>query len=51
MTRLKLGILTKVNDNPYVGLNEGHINNKDHIKLARDVASKSIVLLKNKTES
>ena len=48
MTRLKLGILTKVNDNPYAGLNENHINNKDHIKLARDVASKSIVLLKNK---
>ena len=48
MTRLKLGILTKVNDNPYKGLNENHINNKDHIKLARDVASKSIVLLKNK---
>ena len=48
MTRLKLGILTKVNDNPYKGLNENHINNKNHIKLARDVASKSIVLLKNK---
>ncbi len=48
MTRLKLGILTKVNDNPYVGLNESHINNKDHIKLAKEVASKSIVLLKNK---
>ena len=48
MTRLKLGILTKVNDNPYKVLNENHINNKDHIKLARDVASKSIVLLKNK---
>ncbi len=50
MTRLKLGILTKVNDNPYKGLNENHINNKDHIKLARDVASKSIVLLKNKND-
>jgi len=48
MTRLKLGILTKVNDNPYEGLNENHINNKNHIKLARDVAAKSIVLLKNK---
>ena len=48
MTRLKLGILTKVNDNPYKDLNENHINNKNHIKLARDVASKSIVLLKNK---
>ena len=44
MTRLKLGILTKVNDNPYKDLNENHINNKNHIKLARDVASKSIVL-------
>ena len=48
MTRLKLGILIKVNDNPYEGLNENHINNKNHIKLARDVAAKSIVLLKNK---
>lgn len=48
MTRLKLGILTKVNDNPYESLNENHINNKNHIKLARDVAAKSIVLLKNK---
>ena len=48
MTRLKLGILKKVNDNPYTELNERHINSKNHIKLARDVASKSIVLLKNK---
>ena len=48
MTRLKLGILKKVNDNPYSELNENHINTKNHIKLARDVASKSIVLLKNK---
>ena len=51
MTRLKLGILTKVNDNPYKDLNENHINNKNHIKLARDVASKSIVLLKNKNNT
>tara|TARA_B100000161_G_scaffold165470_1_gene118258 strand:+ start:535 stop:2733 length:2199 start_codon:yes stop_codon:yes gene_type:complete len=51
MTRLKLGILTKVNDNPYEGLNENHINNKNHIKLARDVAAKSIVLLKNKNNT
>ncbi len=48
MTRLKLGILKKVNDNPYSELNENHINTKNHIKLARDVAFKSIVLLKNK---
>ena len=51
MTRLKLGILTKVNDNPYESLNENHINNKNHIKLARDVAAKSIVLLKNKNNT
>ena len=47
MTRLKLGILNPVNDNPYSYLNEKHINNKKHINLAKDVASKSIVLLKN----
>tara|TARA_B100000900_G_scaffold193919_1_gene164001 strand:- start:1361 stop:3412 length:2052 start_codon:yes stop_codon:yes gene_type:complete len=48
MTRLKLGILKKVNDNPYDTLNEKSINNKEHIKLAKKVAQKSIVLLKNK---
>tara|TARA_S200000501_G_scaffold124748_1_gene117758 strand:+ start:6325 stop:8523 length:2199 start_codon:yes stop_codon:yes gene_type:complete len=47
MTRLKLGILNPVNDNPYSYLNEKDINNKKHINLAKDVASKSIVLLKN----
>ena len=48
MTRLKLGILKDVNDNPYEKLNENHINTKEHISLARNVATKSIVLLKNK---
>ena len=48
MTRLKLGILKKVNDNPYANLNQNDINNEHHIQLARDVAAKSIVLLKNK---
>ena len=48
MTRLKLGILKDVNDNPYEKLNENHINTKEHISLARNVAAKSIVLLKNK---
>ena len=47
MTRLKLGILNPVNDNPYSYLSEKDINNKKHINLAKDVASKSIVLLKN----
>jgi len=48
MTRLKLGILKDVNDNPYEKLNKNHINTKEHISLARNVATKSIVLLKNK---
>ena len=48
MTRLKLGILKDVNDNPYEKLNENHINTKEHISLARNVATTSIVLLKNK---
>ena len=47
MTRLKLGILKEVNNNPYESLNENNINNQEHIGLARNVASKSIVLLKN----
>ena len=48
MTRLKLGILNKVDDNPYDNLNEDFINSDKHIEIARNVASKSIVLLKNK---
>ena len=47
MTRLKLGILKKVDDNPYDNLNEDFINSDKHIEIARNVASKSIVLLKN----
>ena len=48
MTRLKLGILKDVKDNPYEKLNKNHINTKEHISLARNLATKSIVLLKNK---
>ena len=48
MTRLKLGILKDIDDNPYDKLNENNINTKEHINLARSVAAKSIVLLKNK---
>ena len=51
MTRLKLGILAEVSDNPYDTLNETHINNKGHVSLAREVASKSIVLLKNENNT
>jgi len=47
VTRMKLGALNKVDDNPYDNLNKDDINSKEHIELARNVASKSIVLLKN----
>ena len=50
MTRLKLGIFKKVPDNPYDRFNENHINTQEHINLARNVASKSIVLLKNRDD-
>lgn len=50
MTRLKLGILKNVYDNPYDSLGKKDINNKYHIGLARNLASKSIVLLKNKND-
>ena len=47
MTRMKLGILKKVDDNPYDNLNEEVINCDKHVEIARNVAAKSIVLLKN----
>ena len=50
MTRLKLGILKNVSDNPYDSLGKKDINNKYHIDLARNLASESIVLLKNEND-
>ena len=50
MTRLKLGVLKNVSDNPYDSLGKKDINNKYHIDLARNLASKSIVLLKNEND-
>ena len=47
MTRMKLGILKKVDDNPYDNLNEAVIHCDKHIEIARNVAANSIVLLKN----
>jgi beta-glucosidase len=47
MTRMKLGILKKVDDNPYDNLNEEVIHCDKHIEIARNVAANSIVLLKN----
>lgn len=48
-TRFRLGMFDKdTSKNPYLNLGKEHIHSERHIKLARKVAQKSIVLLKNK---
>jgi beta-glucosidase len=46
-TRFKLGLFDPVGANPYDRIPESVINSPEHRKLARTVAEKSIVLLKN----
>ena len=48
MTRLKLGTIGNADDNPYSKIKSDVINSKKHKNLAKEVAVKSIVLLKNK---
>ncbi len=48
LTRFKLGFFDKKESNPYNSLSTTVINSKKHKDLARSVAQKSIVLLKNK---
>ncbi len=48
MTRLKLGIIGDPDDNPYSDIQPDIINSKTNKNLAKEVAIKSIVLLKNK---
>ena len=48
MTRLKLGTIGNAEDNPYSNIQPDVINSKKHKTLAKKVAVKSIVLLKNK---
>ena len=48
MTRFKLGMFEKKGAVPFDTLGSNEINSKKHVLLARQVASKSIVLLKNK---
>ena len=48
MTRLKLGTIGNADDNPYSNIQPDVINSKKHKTLAKKVAVKSIVLLKNK---
>ena len=48
MTRFKLGMFEKKGTVPFDSLGIDEINSKKHVRLAKEVASKSIVLLKNK---
>ncbi|MEE2770601.1 MAG: glycoside hydrolase family 3 N-terminal domain-containing protein [Bacteroidota bacterium] len=46
-TKFKLGLFDSAEDNPYSSLSEKDLNTKEHRELAREVAQKSIVMLKN----
>lgn len=46
-TRFELGLFDPIGSNPYDAISVDVINNKEHRDLAREVAQKSIVLLKN----
>jgi len=46
-TRFKLGFFDPPEANPYNSISKSCINSNEHKKLARDVAAKSVVLLKN----
>ncbi|WP_152285416.1 glycoside hydrolase family 3 C-terminal domain-containing protein [Flavicella marina] len=47
LTRFKLGLFDPIGTNPYDAINPDVIDSEKHRKLAREVAQKSIVLLKN----
>ena len=49
-TRFRLGILGGSKNNPYLNIGPEEIHSEEHIALAREVAQKSIVLLKNNNE-
>ncbi|WP_245583654.1 glycoside hydrolase family 3 C-terminal domain-containing protein [Salinimicrobium xinjiangense] len=46
-TKFKLGLLDPEENNPYAHLSAENINTEEHRQLAREVAQKSLVLLKN----
>lgn len=46
-TKFKLGLFDSPENNPYTKLTSENINTEEHRKLAREVAQKSIVMLKN----
>ncbi len=47
-TRFKLGLFDPKDDNPYNSIPESVVESEEHKALAREVAAKSFVLLKNK---
>ncbi|TNJ46587.1 glycoside hydrolase family 3 C-terminal domain-containing protein [Tamlana fucoidanivorans] len=50
MTRFKLGLFDPVGLNPFDSITADVVDSDDHRKIAREVAQKSIVLLKNKNQ-
>ena len=46
-TKFKLGLFDPAEDNPYAGLSAENLDTEEHRALARKVAQKSIVMLKN----
>ncbi|MDX1469925.1 MAG: glycoside hydrolase family 3 N-terminal domain-containing protein [Flavobacteriaceae bacterium] len=46
-TKFKLGLFDPMENNPFANLSEKDLNTEKHRKLAREVAQKSIVMLKN----
>ncbi|MFY0628351.1 MAG: glycoside hydrolase family 3 C-terminal domain-containing protein [Reichenbachiella sp.] len=47
LTRFRLGLFDKEGSNPYDAISEDVVDSKEHRSLAREVAQKSIVMLKN----
>ncbi len=47
-TRFRLGMFDKDSNSPYLNIGPENIHSAEHVALAREVAQKSIVLLKNK---
>ncbi|QVY66578.1 glycoside hydrolase family 3 C-terminal domain-containing protein [Polaribacter sp. Q13] len=50
-TRFRLGLFDKNSDHPYTKIGPEHIHSQKHVQLARNIAQKSIVLLKNKNNT
>ncbi|WP_109830599.1 glycoside hydrolase family 3 C-terminal domain-containing protein [Reichenbachiella versicolor] len=51
MTRFRLGMFDDVKDHPYTQIGSEKIHCDEHVELAREVARKSIVMLKNENNT